>query len=407
MLQKIAKLLTRKFSVVILLAVLLLIPSVIGELNTDVNYDILSYLPEDLDSSKGQQILEDPFHMAAVNMLVVENMPEKYVSDLREQIEQIPGVSKALWIDEVLDISVPPEILPDEIKDIFFSDDNSTMIMVQYDKPGASPETMAAIDEIRAISNKQCFLSGVSVFLKDTKDLVLSEMPIYMVVAVILSMIALLVTSESAFLPVVFILGIGCAILYNMGTNVLLGEVSYITKAIAAILQLGVTTDYAIFLLNRYKEEKPRFADRRDAMASAIVSAFVSLSGSSLTTIAGFLALCFMQLGLGKDIGLVMAKGVLLGVITVVTVLPSIILMFEKVIEKFTHRSLMPNFNGLNKRIIKHSKVFVLLFLLLFLAFLFCLLLFSYCLFFLICKFVGIFVYNLSTYSTFLNFFSG
>lgn len=365
MLQKIAKLLTRKFSVVILLAVLLLIPSVIGELNTDVNYDILSYLPEDLDSSKGQQILEDPFHMAAVNMLVVENMPEKYVSDLREQIEQIPGVSKALWIDEVLDISVPPEILPDEIKDIFFSDDNSTMIMVQYDKPGASPETMAAIDEIRAISNKQCFLSGVSVFLKDTKDLVLSEMPIYMVVAVILSMIALLVTSESAFLPVVFILGIGCAILYNMGTNVLLGEVSYITKAIAAILQLGVTTDYAIFLLNRYKEEKPRFADRRDAMASAIVSAFVSLSGSSLTTIAGFLALCFMQLGLGKDIGLVMAKGVLLGVITVVTVLPSIILMFEKVIEKFTHRSLMPNFNGLNKRIIKHSKVFVLLFLLL------------------------------------------
>ena len=181
MLQKIAKLLTRKFSVVILLAVLLLIPSVIGELNTDVNYDILSYLPEDLDSSKGQQILEDPFHMAAVNMLVVENMPEKYVSDLREQIEQIPGVSKALWIDEVLDISVPPEILPDEIKDIFFSDDNSTMIMVQYDKPGASPETMAAIDEIRAISNKQCFLSGVSVFLKDTKDLVLSEMPIYMV----------------------------------------------------------------------------------------------------------------------------------------------------------------------------------------------------------------------------------
>ncbi len=365
MLQKIAKLLTRKFSVVILLAVLLLIPSVIGELNTDVNYDILSYLPEDLDSSKGQQILEDPFHMAAVNMLVVENMPEKYVSDLREQIEQIPGVSKALWIDEVLDISVPPEILPDEIKDIFFSDDNSTMIMVQYDKPGASPETMAAIDEIRAISNKQCFLSGVSVFLKDTKDLVLSEMPIYMVVAVILSMIALLVTSESAFLPVVFILGIGCAILYNMGTNVLLGEVSYITKAIAAILQLGVTTDYAIFLLNRYKEEKPKFADRRDAMASAIVSAFVSLSGSSLTTIAGFLALCFMQLGLGKDIGLVMAKGVLLGVITVVTVLPSIILMFEKVIEKFTHRSLMPNFNGLNKRIIKHSKVFVLLFLLL------------------------------------------
>lgn len=364
MLEKIAKLLTRKFAVVLAVAVLLLVPSVVGELNTQVNYDILSYLPQELDSAKGQEILEDPFQMAAVNMLVVENMPERYVSDLRQQIEQVPGVSKALWIDQMLDISVPPEILPQNVRDIFFAGD-STLLIIQYEKPGASQQTMDAIDQIRALCNKQCHLAGVSVFLKDTKDLVMGEMPIYLVVAVVLSMLALFVTNEAVVLPVVFISGIGFAIVYNMGTNVILGQVSYITKAIAAILQLGVTTDYAIFLLHRYQEEKPLHADRRDAMASAIVSAFVSLSGSSLTTIAGFLALCFMQLGLGKDIGLVMAKGVLLGVLTVVTVLPSIILWFDKPIEKYRHRTLLPSFEPLNRRIIRHSKAWVLVFLLL------------------------------------------
>lgn len=364
MLEKIAKLLTRKFAVVLAAAVLLLAPSVVGELNTQVNYDILSYLPQELDSAKGQEILEDPFQMAAVNMLVVENMPERYVSDLRQQIEQVPGVSKALWIDQMLDISVPPEILPQNVRDIFFAGD-STLLIIQYEKPGASQQTMDAIDQIRALCSKQCHLAGVSVFLKDTKDLVMGEMPIYLVVAVVLSMLALFVTNEAMVLPVVFISGIGFAIVYNMGTNVILGQVSYITKAIAAILQLGVTTDYAIFLLHRYQEEKPLHADRRDAMASAIVSAFVSLSGSSLTTIAGFLALCFMQLGLGKDIGLVMAKGVLLGVLTVVTVLPSIILWFDKPIEKYRHRTLLPSFEPLNRRIIRHSKAWVLVFLLL------------------------------------------
>ena len=349
---------------VLAVAVLLLVPSVVGELNTQVNYDILSYLPQELDSAKGQEILEDPFQMAAVNMLVVENMPERYVSDLRQQIEQVPGVSKALWIDQMLDISVPPEILPQNVRDIFFAGD-STLLIIQYEKPGASQQTMDAIDQIRALCNKQCHLAGVSVFLKDTKDLVMGEMPIYLVVAVVLSMLALFVTNEAVVLPVVFISGIGFAIVYNMGTNVILGQVSYITKAIAAILQLGVTTDYAIFLLHRYQEEKPLHADRRDAMASAIVSAFVSLSGSSLTTIAGFLALCFMQLGLGKDIGLVMAKGVLLGVLTVVTVLPSIILWFDKPIEKYRHRTLLPSFEPLNRRIIRHSKAWVLVFLLL------------------------------------------
>lgn len=365
MLNKIAKFLTHHYGLVLLLALLLLIPSAIGALNTGVNYDILSYLPQELDSSKGQQVLEDPFHMAAVTMLVVEGMPDKYVSDLRDEIETVPGVNDAIWISNLLDITIPPDMLPDEIKSIFYSGD-CTMIMVQYDKPGASDETMAAIDTIRSIANEHCFLAGISVFLKDTKDLVLQEMPIYTIVAVALSMLALTLITEAWILPVVFMLGIGISVLYNMGTNVMLGEVSYITKAIAAILQLGVTMDYSIFLLNRYIEEKPKFSDRRDAMSSAIVSAFVSLSGSSMTTIAGFLALCFMELKLGADLGFVMAKGVVLGVITVILVLPSIILLFDKVIQKYRHRSLLPKFDRLNDFIIRHNKVFVVLFLILF-----------------------------------------
>lgn len=365
MLNKIAKFLTHHYGLVLLLALLLLIPSAIGALNTGVNYDILSYLPQKLDSSKGQQVLEDPFHMAAVTMLVVEGMPDKYVSDLRDEIETVPGVNDAIWISNLLDITIPPDMLPDDIKSIFYSGD-CTMIMVQYDKPGASDETMAAIDTIRSIANEHCFLAGISVFLKDTKDLVLQEMPIYTIVAVALSMLALTLITEAWILPVVFMLGIGISVLYNMGTNVILGEVSYITKAIAAILQLGVTMDYSIFLLNRYVEEKPKFPDRRDAMSSAIVSAFVSLSGSSMTTIAGFLALCFMELKLGADLGFVMAKGVVLGVITVILVLPSIILLFDKVIQKYRHRSLLPKFDRLNDFIIRHNKVFAVIFLILF-----------------------------------------
>lgn len=365
MLNKIAKFLTHHYGLVLLLALLLLIPSAIGALNTGVNYDILSYLPQELDSSKGQQVLEDPFHMAAVTMLVVEGMPDKYVSDLRDEIETVPGVNDAIWISNLLDITIPPDMLPDDIKSIFYSGD-CTMIMVQYDKPGASDETMAAIDTIRSIANEHCFLAGISVFLKDTKDLVLQEMPIYTIVAVALSMLALTLITEAWILPVVFMLGIGISVLYNMGTNVILGEVSYITKAIAAILQLGVTMDYSIFLLNRYVEEKPKFPDRRDAMSSAIVSAFVSLSGSSMTTIAGFLALCFMELKLGADLGFVMAKGVVLGVITVILVLPSIILLFDKVIQKYRHRSLLPKFDRLNDFIIRHNKVFAVIFLILF-----------------------------------------
>lgn len=371
MLEKLAHLLTRKYGVILAIAVALMIPSAVGALNTRVNYDILSYLPSDLDSSKGQQVLEEPFHMAAVNMLVVENMPDRYVSELRDKIEEVPGVNKAIALSSLLDVSIPKEILPKDIRDIFFSD-TCSMIMVQYDKPGSSNETMAAIDTIRSLSNEQCFLAGVSVFLKDTKDLVVSEMPLYMLVAVLLSIAALLLTSEAYILPLVFILGIGVAIVYNMGTNIFLGEVSYITNAIAAILQLGVTTDYSIFLLNRYIEEKPKFADRRDAMSSAIVSAFVSLSSSSMTTVAGFLALCFMRLRLGGDLGIVMAKGVVFGIITVVLVLPSIILLFDGPIQRWRHRSLVPSFERVNQFVVKRSKTFAVLFLILFLPAYYC-----------------------------------
>ncbi len=364
MLEKFARLLTRRYGVVLMVAVLLLIPSAIGAIGTRVNYDILSYLPQDMDSSKGEKVLEDTFHNAATTMLVIEGMPDRYTADLREKIEEVEGVSSALWIDQMLDLSVPKEILPEDIKDIFYSEE-STMMIIQYDLPGASQETMRAIDEIRALCNEQCFLSGFSVIVRDTCALSDREMPIYVIVADILSMLAMAVTTEAWVLPVVLILGIGLAVAFNLGTNIFLGEISYVTKAIAAILQLGVTMDYSIFLINRYIEEKPKFADRRDAMASAIVSAFISLSGSSMTTIAGFLALCFMRLLLGRDIGIVMAKGVVLGVLTVVMILPALVLQFDKPMQKFRHRSIIPDFTRMNRFIIRHYKTFVVLFLLL------------------------------------------
>ena len=251
MLEKFARVLTRRYGIVLAAALLLLIPSFIGAVGTRVNYDILSYLPQDMDSSKGERVLEDTFHNAATTMLVVEGMPDRYVSDLREKIEQVEGVSSAVWIDQALDLSVPKEILPEDIKNIFYSD-NSTMMIIQYDMPGASQETMQAIDEVRALCNTQCFLSGFSVVIRDTCALSDQEMPIYVIVAVILSMIAMALTTEAWVLPVVLILGIGLAVAFNLGTNIFLGEISYVTKAIAAILQLGVTMDYSIFLINRY-----------------------------------------------------------------------------------------------------------------------------------------------------------
>ncbi len=366
MLATIAQKLTRSPKLVVTVAVLLLLPSLLGAAATRINYDILSYLPQDLDSAKGEALLEEPFHMAATTMLIVEDMPPEYANQLVQKVEQVPGVSGAIWVSNLLGIQFPQEMIPEDLRKMFFSGD-ATMMIVQYDQPGASAATMTAIDQVRRLCNEHCFLAGFSVFTKDTRDLITKEMPLYVLMAVTLSAVAICVMMESWLLPTALLLSIGLAVLYNFGTNLLLREISFVTQAIAAVLQLGVTMDYSIFLYDRYQEELGRHSDRRDAMATAIVAAFKSLFGSSLTTIAGFLALCFMRLTLGRDIGLVMAKGVVLGVATVVLVLPAILLLMDSKIQHFRHRALRPDFTGVNRFIVRHRRLFVGLFLVLFL----------------------------------------
>lgn len=365
MLRKIAHWLTKKPTVVLIVALIALAFSFIGAAATRINYDILTYLPPDFDSSKGEKLLEEPFHSAATTMLIVEDMPPEYTNALCRKIQDVPGVSSALWISSLTGVQIPEDFLPEEIRDTFFAGD-STMMIVQYEMPGSSTETMNAIRDIRNICNEKCFLAGFSVVIKDTKDLVDSELPFYVLLAVALSLIVMCATMESWILPFAVLTSIGFAIMFNFGTNIFLGEISYITKAIAAVLQLGVTTDYSIFLYHRYKEECEKTDNHKDAMAEAIVSSFTALASSSLTTVAGFLALCFMQLLLGRDIGIVMAKGVVLGIATVLLVLPAIILVFDKPIEKYKHRALDIRFEKFNRFIVKHNKAFVVLFILLF-----------------------------------------
>ena len=360
MLEKIAKGLTRKPKVVALIAVLLLIPSLIGYAATRVNYDILTYLPQDLESAQGMNLLEEPFHMAATSMLIVEDMPAGYSNELIREIKDVPGVSNAVWLSNLVGVQIPTDMIPESFRDIFFSGD-ATMMIIQYEKAGASEETMDAIQQVRSLCNEKCFLAGFSVVIKDTRDLVDKELPIFVTLAVLLALVAMALTMESTVLPLVLIANIGIAVVYNFGTNIFLGEISYITKAIAAVLQLGVTMDYSVFLYRRYEEELANHEDRRDAMAQAILAAFRSLSGSSLTTVAGFLALCFMRLTLGRDIGVVMVKGVVLGVATVILVLPAIILLADKQIAKHKHRTILPDFTGLNRFVLKHRVVFVVL----------------------------------------------
>lgn len=366
MIEKIAHGLTRKPKLVALIAVLMLIPSVIGYAATRINYDILTYLPQDLESSQGERLLEEPFHMAATSMLIVEGMPAGYTNDLISEIKEVPGVSNALWLSNLVGIQIPTDMIPASFREIFFSGEG-TMMIIQYDHPGASEETMDAISQIRSICNEKCFLAGFSVVIKDTKDLVDKELPVFVALAVVLALCAMLLTLESTVLPLILMVNIGIAIVYNFGTNVFLGEISYITKAIAAVLQLGVTMDYSIFLYHRYKDERTNYDDKRDAMAQAIIAAFRSLSGSSVTTIAGFLALCFMRLTLGRDIGVVMAKGVVLGVATVILVLPALILLFDKQIDKHRHKQLIPSMTRINQFVLRHRVAFVVLTLLLFL----------------------------------------
>ena len=341
--KKISQLIAKNRVLILIIAIILLIPSAIGYFNTKVNYDILSYLPNDLETREAQKILKDEFDCGSLAMLIVEGMDNKDVAKLKEKVEVVDGVSEVIWINDALDISVPKEILPDLVKNIFFSD-NSTMMIVKLRDTDASESTEKAIEEIRKITGKQAFLSGVAGVIKDTKDLADKETPIYVLIAVILSIIVLSLTMESFIIPIIFMLSIGVAIIYNMGTNIVFGNISYITKALSAVLQLGVTMDYSIFLLHRYDEERKNQLNKIDAMSVAIEKTISSITGSSLTTIAGFLALCIMDLALGKDIGLVMAKGVLFGVICTVTVLPSMILVFDKLIHKYQHKVLLPKF---------------------------------------------------------------
>ena len=359
MLEKIAHHLSRKPKLMALIAAAMLIPSLIGYAATRVNYDILTYLPQDLESAQGMNLLEDPFQMAATSMLIVEDMPAGYTNSLINEIKDVPGVSNAVWVSNLVGIQIPTDMIPANFRDLFFSGEG-TMMIIQYEKAGASEETMNAISQIRSICNEKCFLAGFSVVIKDTRDLVDQELPVFVALAVGLALCAMLLTMESTVLPLVLLANIGIAVVYNFGTNVFLGEISYITKAIAAVLQLGVTMDYSVFLYRRYEEEQKNYDDPRDAMEQAILSAFRSLSGSSLTTVAGFAALCFMRLTLGRDIGIVMMKGVVLGVATVILVLPSLILLADKKINKHKHKNLLPDFTNLNRFILKHRIVILL-----------------------------------------------
>ncbi len=366
MLEKIAKNLTRKPRLSALIALLLLIPAGVGFIATRVNYDILTYLPQDLESSQGERLLEEPFQMAATSMLVIEDMPAAWSNDLLNEIKEVPGVSNALWLSNLIGVQLPIDMIPAEFRDIFFSSQGSTMMIIQYDKAGASDETMNAIAQIRSLCNEKCFLAGFSVVIKDTRDLVDKELPIFVSLAVGLAIAAMALTMEETVLPLVLMANIGVAVLYNFGSNIVLGQISYITQAIAAVLQLGVTMDYSVFLYRRYEEERGNYEDHRDAMAQAVMAAFRSLFGSSLTTVAGFLALCAMRLTLGRDIGIVMAKGVVLGVLTVILVLPSFILICDAHLSRLKHRTIIPSFDGVNRFIIKHRVVFLVLAILLF-----------------------------------------
>lgn len=354
---------------IFIISLVLLIPATIGYINTRVNYDILYYLPDDIETMKGQDILVEEFGTGAYSMFLCEGMENKDVASLKTRIEAVDHVSKVVWYDSFADLSIPMEMLPEKIRSAFNSD-NSTMMFIIFETTTSADETMTAIEDIRDLAGKQCFLSGMSAIVTDTKNLAESEVVIYVVIAVILSSIVLALTMESYLIPLLFLLSIGVAILYNMGTNFLTGEISYITKALSAVLQLGVTMDYSIFLWHSYQEQlEVQKEDHQEAMAQAIAATIKSVVGSSITTIAGFIALCFMSFTLGMDLGIVMTKGVVFGVICCVTVLPSMIMIFDKALEKTKHRQLIPDFPKVSDFVVKHHVFFAVLFLVLFVPF--------------------------------------
>lgn len=339
--------------VILIASILLLIPAAIGYFNTRINYDVLSYLPEDIETMVGQDILAEDFGTGAFSMCVVEGMEYKDVAKLKAKIEDVSHVKKVIWYDSVADISMPAEILPDDVREVFDNGD-ATMMAVLFDTTMSSDETMDAIEEIREVTANQCFVSGMSAVVTDTKNLSNKETPIYISLAVLLSVVVLTISMDSFLIPVFFLLSIGMAVIYNLGTNIFMGEISYITQALAAVLQLGVTMDYSIFLWHSYKEQQELCDDKHEAMAEAIAQTVTSVVGSSITTVAGFVALCFMSFTLGLDLGIVMAKGVIFGVIACVTILPSMILVFDKAIEKTSHKPFLPDMSFLTKFVTKH-----------------------------------------------------
>ena len=354
-----------KHRILILIVVLvLMIPSVLGMAGTRINYDMLDYLPEDMETVIGQNELLEDFGKGAFSFIIVEDMPAKDVAALKEKIEQVDHVETVLWYDSIADLSIPMELLPDKIYNEF-NTENATMMAVFFDTSTSSDITMDAIREIRQIAGKQCFVSGMSALVTDLKDLCEKEEPIYVGIAVLLACVAMLVFLDSWLVPFVFLASIGMMILLNLGTNYFMGEISYITKALSAVLQLAVTMDYSIFLWHSYNEQRTRCDDNKAAMAVAIKETLTSVVGSSITTVAGFIALCFMSFTMGRDLGIVMAKGVLLGVLGCVTVLPALILVFDKPLQKTKHKSLIPNMGGFAKGVVRIFPVFIVIFALL------------------------------------------
>ena len=347
---------------ILIVSVLLLIPSIFGFVSTRINYDILSYLPSDIETMKGQDIMLDEFGKGGFSLVMLDGMDDKDVEKVKEKIEKVDHVCDVLWYDTLADVSLPKEVLPDDIYD-FFNTDNSTMMAVFFDEATSADGSLEAVKEIRSIAGEQCFVSGMSSVVEDIKDLTMQEAPMYVVIAVILTSIILALTMDSFLIPLFFMLSVGMAIIYNMGTNFIQGEISFITEALAAVLQLAVTIDYSIFLWHSYKEEKEKHpGDNKEAMAVAIGKTITSVVSSSITTVAGFLALCFMSYELGMDMGIVMAKGVVIGVICCITVLMSMILVFDKALEKTMHKDLVPSLEKPSKFIIKHHAAFIVLF---------------------------------------------
>lgn len=362
--MRFAKAVVKHRILILIIVLILLIPSVLGIIGTRINYDMLNYLPEDMDTVVGQGELLEDFGKGAFSFIIVEDMQPQDVAKLKAEIEKVDHVESVLWYDSIADTSVPMQLLPDKIYNEF-NTENATMMAVFFDTSTSSDITMEAIHEIRQISGKQCFVSGISALVTDLKDLCEKQEPIYVGIAVVLACIAMLIFLDSWLVPFVFLASIGMMILINLGTNYFMGEISYITKALSAVLQLAVTMDYSIFLWHSYNEQRERYDDHKYAMSVAIKETLSSIVGSSITTIAGFIALCFMTFTMGRDLGIVMAKGVLLGVLGCVTVLPSLILVLDKPLQKTKHKSLMPNMNGFTKGVVRIFPVFLIIFALL------------------------------------------